>query len=217
MEPARMAIALVPLALYLFALGLVHARGKPRVVSGLKDHLALGLAISGLVIVGPVELLLPPLLVAQLGPLVWAAILGAYLSAWVVMAFLASPRLVVYNISAEELHALLTKTARSWDQQAHWLGNVLVLPGGPLQVVVEYTAWSRTAVVRYNGGRIDWELWLSWQRHLRQAAATLPARPAPQAAVLFGLATVLAASVVLSWGQNFQAAVRELVEMLGMG
>ncbi len=217
MEPARMAIALVPVATYLFALGLVHARGKPRVVSGLKDRLALGLAISGLVLIGPVELLLPPLLVAQMGPVVWGVILGAYLSAWVVAAFLAPPRVVIYNLPAQELHSWLTEAARGWDEQAHWLGNVLVLPRLPMQVLVEYTAWSRTAVLRYNGGRNDPALWLAWQRHLQQNAKSLPARSAPQVAVLFGLATVLAASVLLSWGQNFQAAVRELVEMFGLG
>ncbi len=217
MEPARMAIALLPLALYLLALGLVHLRGRPQVVSGPRDRLALGLAISGLVLIGPVELLLPPLLVAQMGPLVWIAIVVVFLSAWVVLAFWAPLRIVIYNVSAEELHAWLAQVCRDWDSQAQWLGNVLSLPAVPLQLLVDYTPWSRTAVIQHHGGTTDLELWFRLQERLRQSARAFPRRAAPQGVLLVSLSLLLVAAVLLAWQRDFSGAVRELVQMFGLG
>ena len=58
-DPLHLSIALGPLATYLMVLGVVNLSIRPFVTTGSRDTAALGLAISGLAIAGPMELFLP--------------------------------------------------------------------------------------------------------------------------------------------------------------
>ena len=58
-DPFRLAIALVPVAAYVLLLGLVNLRRRPFLTSGGSDLTALGVALSGLMFVGPLELFRP--------------------------------------------------------------------------------------------------------------------------------------------------------------
>ena len=54
-DPFRLAIALLPLAAYVLLLGLLNLRRRPFLTSGGCDVAALGVALSGLMFVGPLE------------------------------------------------------------------------------------------------------------------------------------------------------------------
>src|SRR3977135_4015231 len=71
MDGSYLCLALCPLAVYLVALGLVNLSRRPTLVTGSRDITALGLALSGMVIGGPMQLFFPEYAAAQLGPLVW--------------------------------------------------------------------------------------------------------------------------------------------------
>jgi hypothetical protein len=58
-DPFRLAIALVPVAAYALVLAIVNARRRPFLTSGGSDLGSLGIAISGLMFVGPLELFRP--------------------------------------------------------------------------------------------------------------------------------------------------------------
>ena len=58
-EPFSLLLALVPLIGYLLLLGLIRVSGHTLITTGARDIGALGLAISGLVAVGPGELFFP--------------------------------------------------------------------------------------------------------------------------------------------------------------
>ncbi|MEI7903478.1 MAG: hypothetical protein WCK89_24835, partial [bacterium] len=60
MDPFRLCLAFGPVAIYAVLLGAINLLRRPFAVSGTRDAAALGLAVSGLVIVGPIELFLPP-------------------------------------------------------------------------------------------------------------------------------------------------------------
>ena len=59
MDPLHATIALAPVAVYLLLLGMINLSARPLVTSGLRDSAALGIAASGFVIAGPMELFLP--------------------------------------------------------------------------------------------------------------------------------------------------------------
>jgi hypothetical protein len=136
-DPLRLAIALVPLAAYCLMLGILNARRRPFLTSGGADLAALGVALTGLVLIGPIELFRPELASAEYGSYVWLFLLVLYwLGVWL-FVLLARPRLVVYNISGEELRPILAETARAIDPQARWAGDSLSLPTLGVQLHVE--------------------------------------------------------------------------------
>ena len=59
MDSFRLCLALGPLAIYLLLLGAINLSRRPFLITGARDLAALGVAVAGLVVVGPVELLLP--------------------------------------------------------------------------------------------------------------------------------------------------------------
>ena len=127
-DPLRLAIALVPLARYLFLIGLINVRRRPFLTTGGADLATLGAALSGLVLVGPIELFRPEAASAEYGSYVWLFLLVFYwLCVWLAV-LLARPRLVVYNVSVEELRPVLAEVARTLDAQARWAGDSLSLP-----------------------------------------------------------------------------------------
>lgn len=127
-DPLRLAIALIPLAAYFCLLGLLNARRKPFLTTGGADLAALGAALSGLVLVGPIELFRPEAASAEFGSYVWLILLVFYwLCVWLAV-LLARPRLVIYNISVEELRPVLAEAARAIDPHARWAGDSLSLP-----------------------------------------------------------------------------------------
>jgi len=136
-DPLRLTIALIPLASYGLLIGLLNARRRPFLTTGGADLSALGAALSGLILVGPIELFRPEAASAEFGSYVWLFLLGFYwLCVWLAV-LLAKPRLVVYNISMEELRPVLAETARRIDPQARWAGDSLALPTLGVQLHLE--------------------------------------------------------------------------------
>ncbi|MEM1303614.1 MAG: hypothetical protein AAGG46_01880, partial [Planctomycetota bacterium] len=101
MDPLRLAIAAVPVAAYLVVVGIVNLRRRPLLASGSADLAAVGIAISGLVFVGPIELFRPQAATADLGDAVWVLMLGLYALPYMLFVLISRPRLVVYNMTAE--------------------------------------------------------------------------------------------------------------------
>ena len=124
----RLAIALVPVAAYALVLALVNARRRPFLTSGGSDLAALGVAISGLMFVGPLELFRPDAATREFGNYIWLFLLSLYWLGLVLVLLLARPRLVIYNTSSEELRPVLAETASRLDPEARWAGNHLTLP-----------------------------------------------------------------------------------------
>ena len=77
-DPLRLAIAVVPVAAYVLVLGLLNLRRRPFLTSGGCDLTALGIALSGLMFVGPMELLRPESATRSFGNYVWLFLLLFY-------------------------------------------------------------------------------------------------------------------------------------------
>jgi hypothetical protein len=140
MDPFRLCLTLGPLAVYLLLIGSINLGRRPFLVHGRRDAAALAMAVAGLVIVGPFELLLPSAAFAWLGSLAWLywlIILIIYGLAVTLVVVLARPRLVIYNITLDQLRPILAELVPKLDPDARWAGDSLSLPNLGVQLHVD--------------------------------------------------------------------------------
>ncbi len=137
MDTFSACVALGPLAIYLLLLGWINLARRPLVVSGTRETLSLGLAVMGLAILGPMQLFMPQEAAGQFGPLVWLLLISFYVLCLTLVILLSRPRLVVYNVSLENLHTALNDAARRIDPDALWAGSALSMPLARIHLQVE--------------------------------------------------------------------------------
>src|SRR5688572_5883611 len=105
MDPFRIGIALGPLAVYLVLLGMLNLGRRPFLTTAPRDAAALGVALSGLMLIGPIELFLTRHLAVPFVDhmwLFWSLIGSLYLSTLTLIILMARPRISLHNISLEE-------------------------------------------------------------------------------------------------------------------
>lgn len=188
--------AILPAAAYLLMLAGLHLRRRPSAMAGSSDLLLLAAGTAGLAVAGPLALLQP-----VVGGTVWAALM-LLLGVGLVFAALllaARPRLVVYNITLEQLRPVVAEIVATLDPTARWAGETVALPGRGIQVHLDGRGGMRSVSVVALGGRTSAEGWAEFSRRLRQALRGLRVRSSPWAAV-FGCCGcgLLAAAVTLA-------------------
>jgi hypothetical protein len=190
-DPLRLAIALVPLAGYLAVLGLINLRRRPMLVRGGNDLAALGIALSGVVFVGPLELFYPEAARAQFGNYVWFFLLAFYwLWVWLVV-LMARPRLVIYNISIEELRSVLAEAAAQLDPQARWAGESLSLPVLGVLLHMDGLTLMRNVSITSSGSRQNLDGWQRLARALNVALTKIRVQSNPRAVGLLLAAALM--------------------------
>jgi hypothetical protein len=181
-DPLRLAIAVVPIAAYGLLLGLINLRRRPFLTSGGCDLLALGLALSGLMLIGPMELFRPDSATRSFGNYIWLFLLLFYWL-WLLLAMLVSrPRLVIYNISADELHPILAEAAARLDPAARWAGDQLALPGLGLQLHLDRFDLMRNVSLISSGGRQNIDGWRRLSSEMTQRLRTIRVKSNPRSA-----------------------------------
>jgi hypothetical protein len=200
----RFALALGPLAIYFVLLGAVNLARRPLLVSGTRDTAALLLAISGLLVVGPLELLMPRHLLAALGAYAWLLWLGFCGLTILLAVLLEAPRLVVYNLSPAELRPILDEVAQSLDPAARWAGESLLLPALGVQLHLDGLAPLRNASLAAVGTRQSLEGWHALEQALAAALARHETLPNPRGAALLCAGLALLAAVGIKWFSNPQ-------------
>lgn len=137
MDPFSACVALGPLAIYLFILGTINLASRPVIVTGAREIVAFGLAAAGLVIVGPMQLFMPEAAAAQLGPIVWALLISFYVLCLTLTLIVMRPRLVVYNVTVDQLRPVLAEVAARIDHDSTWAGRALSMPQLRIHLVIE--------------------------------------------------------------------------------
>ena len=191
LDPLRLAVAFIPLVAYCLVIGLLNARRRPFLTTGGADLAALGVALTGLVLIGPIELFRPERATAEFGNYVLLLMLVLYwLSLWLTI-MLGRPRLVIYNISGEELRPILSETARAIDADARWAGDSLSLPTLGAQLHVETFDIMRHVTLIASGDKQKLSGWRALAGELNQRLSPLRVDSNPRALGLVLLATVL--------------------------
>ncbi|WP_404309766.1 hypothetical protein [Neorhodopirellula lusitana] len=117
-EPFAALVAFTPLVIYLFVLAICRVSGRTLVWSGAADTGAVLLAISGLVIVGPIELFFPKATAYLLGAWVWLPLLFLYFLFGCLWIINSRTSIVVYGRTSEQLFPAVLKAAQSIDNTA---------------------------------------------------------------------------------------------------
>lgn len=110
-------VAVGPVGVYLLLLGCLHLSGRPWLTTGGRDNLALGIALTGLAMVGPMELFMPEAAAGQFGRMIWLLLLSFYWLVITLWVLVARPRIVIYNISLAETKQLLEQALTKIDAQ----------------------------------------------------------------------------------------------------
>jgi len=127
-------LAFSMVAVYLLLLGSLNLSRRPFLVSGARDTAALGLAVSGFVIIGPMELFFPDEAAIRFGAFVWVLLLAFYGLCVVLVVLTIRPRLVIYNISVDQLRPIVADLVDQLDPNARWAGDSLSLPALGVQL-----------------------------------------------------------------------------------
>ena len=198
LDPFRLSIALVPLAAYLLLLSLVNLRRRPFLTSGGSDLAALGVALTGMAFVGPLDLFRPEAATAEFGNFIWPIMIVFYWL-WVLLVVLAGrPRLVVYNVSTDELHPVLAEAASRLDADSRWAGNSLSLPNLGVQLHLESFDLMRNVSLASSGSRQNLDGWRELARELAAALRPVRVKPNPRGVGFLLLAILLMAGGLAS-------------------
>lgn len=186
-----MLVALGPLALYLLGLAAINLRGRPLATTGLRDLVVLSIALCGLVVVGPMELFLPDAAVTVFGAWTWAIMVGFYFACALFLALSLRPRLIVYNITPERLHAVLASVSLTLDGEARWAGASLLLPELGVHLQMEPFRAMRSVSLVSVGPRQSLDGWASLHDQLTAALAEERSGANPRGYSLLSFALVM--------------------------
>jgi hypothetical protein len=215
MDPLHACIALGPLAMYLVVLGTINLSARPLVTTGARDLMALGLAIAGLAVAGPMELFLPEGAAGVFGmTAVWSLMLVFYALTVACLALMTRPRLVIYNVTSEQLLPVLEEVLAKADPQVRWVGNTLVSEQLGVQLTVELQPIVKNVQLVSAGPNQSFSGWSRLHRDL--AAALRPARgtPNPFGATLLTVGLMLAGIITWLMAGDPAAVQQALNDML---
>lgn len=213
-DALHLSIALIPLAVYLLLLGFVNLSTRPFVTTGMRDVAALGMAISGFMVIGPMELFLPEAATNRFGGYVWLLLLAFYALCLTLIVLLMRPRLVIYNVNPDQLRAMLAEVVAELDSDARWAGDALVLPRLGVQLHVELFGALRNVQLVASGHRQSYAGWRRLELALAKVLQQTRGVPNPHG---FALLAAGAALIALAAWQSLSdpaTVVQALDEML---
>ncbi|MBN2584050.1 MAG: hypothetical protein JXL80_13375 [Planctomycetes bacterium] len=214
MDPFRFCLALGPVAIYVLLLGAINFSRRPLLVPGTRDAAALGLAVSGFLIVGPIELFFPDAAAVRFEAFVWLLLLALYALCLLLILLLLRPRLIIYNISADQVRSILAELVEQLDPNARWAGDTLALPGLGVQLHVDYVAAMRNVSLSSVGPHQNHAGWRRLETALAPALSQVEVRRNPGGAGLLGAGVLMATLLVLVVIRDPQAVAQTLFEML---
>jgi hypothetical protein len=214
MDPFSACVALGPLAIYLLLVGLINLSRRPLVVSGTRETMALGLALAGLAIVGPMQLFLPRAATAQFGWGVWVLLCAFYALCVLLATMLARPRLVVYNVALDDLRRELVATAERLDHDSSWNGAALSMPQMRVHLHLDSFRPLRNASLVSSGDNQSVGGWRRLEIALRSSLGDVPTAASSHGFWLVLLALLILSTLAMTVADNPQTIARGLSHML---
>lgn len=174
----------------------------------------LAIAISGLVICGPMELFLPEAMAALIGGWVWLPLLVLYALIVTLVLLLIRPRLVVYNITSERLRPILKEVINELDDQARWAGDSVSLPTLGVNMAIDAHPGIRNVTLASVGTEQELNGWVKLRMRLASALRENRQPANLQGISFLVLSTVLAIAVVYSLFTGRQEIAQAFRQMM---
>jgi len=213
MDPLHLCIAVGPLAVYLLLIGMINLVARPFLTTGGRDTAALGVAVLGFVVVGPMELFMPDAAAARFGMYVWLLMLGLYALSLTLLVLLTRPRLVIYNITIDQLRPVLAELVTELDDEARWAGDSLVLPHLDVQLTVESFPGMRNVQLVAAGPVQSYDGWRRLETALAEAMRKTRSSSNPYGVFLV-LLSVLMIGVTVFWLIEGADTIRPLFDQM---
>lgn len=214
MDPLRLSVALLPLAMYLLVIARLNLGRAPVIVSGARDTAALGCGLAGLAIVGPVELFMPEAAAREFGPWIWGLLVGMY-ALLVTLAMTGQrPRLVIYNAPREVVRAAVERVAAELDPTARWAGDTVELPAAQLEMRLEYFSPLQNASLVMQGELYRTESWRTLRLGLEREFARVVGLPNPRGGIILSAGLLLLGLVVWQLISRPQAMALAIPDLL---
>ncbi len=214
MDPFRLCLALGPVAVYLLLFGLINLSRRPFLVSGTRDAAALGLAVAGLVIVGPIELFFPNTAAMTFGPYVWLLLLAFYGLCLLLVLLLLRPRLIIYNMPGDQLRPILASLASELDPDARWAGDSVILPKLGVQLYVDNLTAMRNVSLISSGPDQNYAGWHRLEEALQATLSDEEVVRNPRGMSLVAAGVLISVALVLAIARAPQAVAQSLFDML---
>ena len=215
-DPFRLCLGLGPIAVYLLLLGAINVFRRPFLVSGVRDTAALGLAVSGLIFVGPMELFVPVAAMIAFGPYIWVFLISLFALGLVLVLLVSRPRLIIYNIAVDQLRPILADLAAELDSDARWAGDGLVLPNLGVRAHLEIAPLMRNASLVSSGAEQNFQGWYRLELALRGELSRLEVARNPRGVSLIGSGVLLGLAVLTIIARDPHAVFQSLAAMIQM-
>lgn len=212
-DPFRLCLALGPVAVYMVLVGAVNLFRRPLLVSGTRDTAALGLAVSGLILVGPIELFVPVEAVLAFGSKVWIFLILLYVLVLVLVLLMSRPRLVIYNVTIAELRPALADVAAAQDDDARWAGDSLVLPNLGVRLHMECVPAMRNVSLVSSGPQQSYLGWRRLERALGTALSRVEVSRNPRGFSLASAGVLLGVALMMLVARDPHAVFESLASM----
>ena len=192
MDPLHFCIAAAPLSVYACMLAILNLSKRPFVTTGARDIAALGIGVCGLVVAGPMELFFPEGAAARFGPYVWILLVVFYGLCVSLTVLLMRPRLVVYNVTREQVRPLLSEIATRCDSGSRWTGDSLIIPKLGVHLQLESVDWLKNVQLVASGNQQSFEGWSKFESELKTGLKNMKVRPSMLGYVMLGVSLTLA-------------------------
>jgi hypothetical protein len=207
LDPLHTTLAIGPLAVYLLLLGILNMSRRPFITTGTRDLYVLGLGLSGFFVIGPLALFMPERAARVFGGYgIWILLLIFYSLCLTLCVLLARPRLVIYNITLEQLRPLLNNLINRLELEHHWAGESLSLPGLGVQLQLERSPLTRNVSLVATAAAQSFGGWRRLELELVEELRTIEVKPSP-----IGLLMVLFSSAALVGSLGWIVAQRDVV------
>ena len=214
-DPLHFVIGVGPLAVYLLLIGILNYSKRPFLTTGGRDATALGVAISGLIIAGPMELFMPPAAADRFAGWVWILLLMFYGLCVSLFILLMRPRLVIYNISVDQLRPLLMEAVQEIDKESRWAGDSLTVPNLGIQLHVEPSILRNVQLVS-SGPKQSLDGWLKLEEKLTETLKPVRSSRNPIGLGMMILAGLIGLTGAIWMLSSPQSVAQSLSEMLRM-
>ena len=214
MDPLRFTIAVAPLAVYLLLLGVINLFRSPFVTTGARDITALGIALCGFAVIGPMELFHPEAAASRFHGWVWLLLLIFYSLSVSLVILLMRPRLVIYSTTYDEFMPAFRNLVSNIDKDSRWAGESLFLPNMGIQLYVEAFTPLRTVQLIATGTRQSFEAWRELEKLLVEELKATKSVPSSYGYILIVFSVLLSFSAGIWMMSDGPGVIQALNEML---